>query len=273
VTCNSDIEILTEKVRDQCLFEYATFWHISAMPRLSRADRLDLLTRLLRDRPGATTADLAGELGVSPRSLFRDLDALRERGLPVESSRGRGGGLRVNPSWGVGRVLFSRDEAISVLIGLAIAEKLGFPLFGRSIRRARVTITDAFPSHERRRIAPLRDRIFIGTPASARVRESYRFPAAAAMAHVEAAFVEERRLDIEYLREDGTASRRVIEPHALVINAPAWYVIGLDLSRAGTRTFRLDRVKTAAALTDRFRAHPRSMVADLTEAGVLLEHL
>src|ERR687889_670029 len=142
----------------------------------SRADRLELLARVLGDRPGATAADLARELGVSTRSVFRDLDALRERGYPVESSRGRGGGLRLHPNWGLGRVQLSRDEALCTLLGLAIAERLGMPMFGPGAARSRRKIADAFPPAERRRIAPLRERIFVAQPASPDVRRSYAEP-------------------------------------------------------------------------------------------------
>ena len=74
---------------------------------MQRADRLDLLIRFLRDRPGVTVAVLARELGVSARSVFRDLDHLRERGYPIESDRGRGGGFRLHASWGLGKVLLT----------------------------------------------------------------------------------------------------------------------------------------------------------------------
>jgi predicted DNA-binding transcriptional regulator YafY len=243
------------------------------MPRLSRTDRLDMLARLLRDRPGATSSELARELNVSQRSCFRDIETLRERGLPVESSRGRGGGLRVNSSWGVSRVLFSRDEALSVLLGLAIAEKVGFPLFASDIRKVRSTITDAFPSRERRRLGPLRDRIFVGAAASPKVRDSYRPPALTPMRAVESAFIDERLLRVEYIREDGAVSERSVEPHALVINAPAWYLLAHDLSRGGARTFRLDRVRVARQEDQQFRARPRELIAELERAGVNLERL
>jgi predicted DNA-binding transcriptional regulator YafY len=63
--------------------------------------------RLLRDRPGITAPELAERVGSSTRSVFRDLAVLRERGYPIESSRGRGGGLRLHPLRGLGRVPFS----------------------------------------------------------------------------------------------------------------------------------------------------------------------
>src|SRR5215207_4657926 len=160
---------------------------------VGRLDRLDLLARMLRDRPGITVRELANELDMSMRSVFRDLSALRDRGLPVESSRGRGGGMRLQHNWGLGRVLLSREEALCALLGLAIAEKLGFPLFAAEVTRARRKLADAFPTVERRRLAPLRERIFVGQPASSAVRASYREPDSALMRPLQAAFVETAR--------------------------------------------------------------------------------
>src|SRR5687767_6512864 len=127
--------------------------------RMDTLDRLEQVARVLRDRPGITTAALARELGVSQRSVFRDMDRLRERGYPLDASRGRGGGVRMHPNWGLGRVLLSADEALGTLLTLAIGEKLGLPMFTADLARARRRIVDAFPQRERRRLAPLRERI------------------------------------------------------------------------------------------------------------------
>ena len=240
----------------------------------SRADRLDLLARVLRDRPGATASDLARELGVSVRSVFRDLDALRERGVPIEASRGRGGGLRIPHGWGLGRVLLSRDEALCTLLGLAVAERLGFPMFGPELGRARRKIADAFPAAERRRIAPLRERIFVGAPASPAVRASYAEPAAPPMRRLQVAFVEEHVVRAAYAREDGTTSERRLEPHALVINWPAWYLLAWDHLRAEPRTFRLDRFASVEAEAEQFRPRARQLVeAVLPATGVVLDRV
>jgi predicted DNA-binding transcriptional regulator YafY len=229
----------------------------------SRADRLDLVARTLRDRPGLTAADLAEALGVSQRSIFRDLDTLRERGFPIEGSRGRGGGLRLHPNWGLGRVLLSHEEALCTLLSLAISEKVGMPMFAGATGRARRKIVDAFPMSERRRIAPLRERIFVGVPASARVRASYSDPEAAPSRALQAAFVAEQRVVADYMREDGEVSERTLEPHALVINWPAWYLVAFDLSRGASRTFRMDRFRRVHALPDTFRSRPSEMVSEL----------
>jgi predicted DNA-binding transcriptional regulator YafY len=239
-----------------------------------RADRLELVARVLRDRPGVTAAELARELGVSERSIFRDLDALRERGYPIEASRGRGGGLRLHANWGLGRVLLSRDEALCTLLALAVSERLGFPMFSAEIARARRRIADAFPTGERRRIAPLRERIFVGAPASAAVRASYRNPAPAPLRQLQEAFVEERVVRAAYAREDGTRTERLLEPHVLLIDWPAWYLVAHDRDRNAPRTFRLDRFVSVAAEAETFRPRAREMIdAALSGSGVAVERV
>jgi predicted DNA-binding transcriptional regulator YafY len=230
---------------------------------MSRIDRLDALARALRDRPGITTAELAGELGVSARSVFRDIEHLRRRGAPIEASRGRGGGVRLNARWGLGRILLSSEEALCALLALAISEKLGFPMFAPEVGRARRKIVDAFPSAERRRITPLRERVFIGQPASAAVRASYGQPAPVVTRRLQAAFVETRLVTIDYVKESGDRAVRQVEPHALLINFPAWYLLGHDRERGATRTFRFDRILGIEVQSATFRPRPRDMAREV----------
>jgi predicted DNA-binding transcriptional regulator YafY len=227
---------------------------------MQRIDRLDLLTRVLRDRPGITAAELARELGVSVRSVFRDLDHLRERGYPIEGGRGRGGGVRLHASWGLGKVLLSSEEALCTLLSLAISEKLSFPMFAPELSRARKKIVDAFPTSERKKLGPLRERIFIGRPASATVVSSYSVPEAAVMRQLQVAFVREVTVRADYVKETGEWSSRRVEPHALLINWPAWYLLGFDHLRDGPRTFRFDRFRNVEVEANSgFRARPREI--------------
>ncbi|HEX5072112.1 MAG TPA: WYL domain-containing protein [Gemmatimonadaceae bacterium] len=227
---------------------------------MHRIERLDLLTRVLRDRPGITVADLARALDVSVRSVFRDLDHLRERGYPIEADRGRGGGVRLHASWGLGKVLLSSEEALCTLLSLAISEKLGFPMFSTEVARARKKIVDAFPTNERKTIAPLRQRIFVGRPASATVRDTYSTPESTVMRQLQIAFVREATVQAEYVKETGESSHRRVEPHALLITWPAWYLLAYDHLRGEPRTFRFDRFRDAQVEEGTsFRARPREI--------------
>src|SRR4030095_13703776 len=79
-------------------------------------------------RDYTTAAELAAELSVSVRTLHRDLALLRDLGIPIDSDRGRGGGLRLERGWSLGRVHLSESEAIGMLLSLTIAEKVGSPI-------------------------------------------------------------------------------------------------------------------------------------------------
>lgn len=204
--------------------------------------------------------------------MFRDLDHLRGRGYPIEADRGRGGGLRLHPSWGLNRVLLSSEEALCTLLGLAVSEQLSFPMFSTELARARKKIVDAFPTAERRKIAPLRERVLVGPPASAAVRSSYRPPDAEVMRRLQVAFVRECVFRAGYLRENGDLSTRRIEPHAMAINWPAWYLLGYDHFRADARTFRFDRFVTVELEEgSTFRARPKELAEKcLGEQGDVL---
>jgi predicted DNA-binding transcriptional regulator YafY len=235
---------------------------------MQRVDRLDLLARILRDRPGITVPVLARELDVSVRSVFRDLDHLRERGYPIEADRGRGGGVRLHASWGLGKVLLSSEEALCTLLSLAISEKLSFPMFAADVSRARKKIVDAFPTSERRRIAPLRERVFIGRPASAAVGTSYCVPDAASMRRLQVAFVREVTVRADYTKENGESSNRRLEPHAMLIHWPAWYLLCFDHMRGEPRTFRFDRFRDVEIEDESpFKPRPRDLAATLLCEG------
>lgn len=239
-----------------------------------RVDRLDLVARVLSDRPGITAPELARELGVSVRSVFRDVAALRARGYPVEADRGRGGGLRLHRNWGLGRVLLSREEALGALLGLAVAERLGMPMFTAELGRARRRVVDAFPTIERRRLAPLRERILVGDAASADVRRSYGEPSPAAMRPLQAAFVDAQLVRAVYAREDGAQSTRRLEPHALLVTWPAWYLLAYDHLREAARAFRLDRFVRVEREPETFRPDAHAIAQTLlTPSGLTLARL
>ena len=230
---------------------------------MRRAMRMEVLLEALRDRPGTTAGELAARLGTTERSVFRDIATLRERGYPIEASRGRGGGLRLHPSWGLGRVLLAPEEALGALLSMAVAEALGLPMFGRDLRAARLKLVAAFPASERQRLQSLRRRVLVGAAASPEVRASYVTPDARVARGLESVFVKELVVWIDYERADGERTGREIEPHALLLNWPAWYLIGFDRLRGAARTFRLDRVRAARATTERFRPAPHRMIESI----------
>src|SRR5262245_27142661 len=127
----------------------------------ARLRRLEELKGLLKSREHVTAGELAAELGVSLRTLNRDLEILRNSGVPIESDRGRGGGLRLQRNWALGRLHLSPPEAIDLLLSMAIAERTNSPLLLRELGAVKRKIVAAFPESYQPKIRSLRKRILI----------------------------------------------------------------------------------------------------------------
>lgn len=246
----------------------AILWHISRMARATTGDRLhrlDLLaSRLKADEP-MTIAAIAAELGVSRRTLARDLAILRDRGLPVEADRGRGGGVRLHRNWGIGRVVLSYREAVDLLVSLAIAEQLQSPWLIANLSSVRRKLTASFAPALRDRIDGLRSRILIGRGASATVLQGFAVPDDGTVDALFRAFLEMRVLRASYRDGQGRATERLIEPQYLLLSYPVWYVVAWDRGRDAVRTFRCDRIGTVRVEDQTFRPLPLSIFRDAIE--------
>ncbi|WP_323808284.1 helix-turn-helix transcriptional regulator [Rhizobium gallicum] len=243
---------------------YAIICHIRSMNRActsDRLERLDLLASRLKADEAMTLANLAVEFRVSVRTLARDLSILRERGLPVETERGRGGGVRLDRHWGVGRLSLTYREAVDLLASLAIAEQLQSPWLIANLDSIRRKLSASFSPSLKDRISGLRKRILVGRPASAMVLQGFAAPALD-RGDLLTAFLELRVLRIVY--EDATRrlSDRIIEPQLLLLNYPVWYVIAWDLSRQAVRSFRCDRIAAADLREETFRLRPAGDFAE-----------
>jgi len=230
----------------------------------SRLGRLEELKGLLKDRDFATAQDLAAELGVSRRTLHRYLAILRDAGLPIESGRGRGGGLRLHPRWGLGRVQFSPAEAIDLLLSIAIAERMNSPVLLRQLAGIKRKIVTSFGDAHQAQIRSLRRRILLGPPASDRVAASFRASPRRAHHALAEAFLNARCVAIEYVDRNGAITSREVEPHYLYLSVPVWYVLAWDRFRGAVRHFRVDRIKSVAPLGTTFRlGEPEPFVEDM----------
>lgn len=232
------------------------------MVRANTTDRLRRLQRLavlLKQGDPCTIADLARETGVSPRTIARDLELMRDQGMQIETERGRGGGLRLDRNWGVGRLNLSYEDAVDLLISIAVAEQMKSPMFLANLDTVRRQLVASFSPAKRDRVERLKSRILIGVTASTQVQSGTTAPPRRVIQSLHKAFVDRDCLEIRYQREDGKVSNRVIEPHYLLLKYPVWYVIAQDRLREAPRTFRADRMLSATPQGDPFRLLPKSV--------------
>lgn len=234
----------------------------------SRLERLEEIKGLLKSREHVTAAELAHELGVSLRTLNRDLDILRESGVPIESDRGRGGGLRLQRNWALGRLHLSPVEAIDLLLSLAVAERMNSPLLLQHLAPIRRKIVAALPESYQPKIRSLRKRVLVGSPATKEIAASFTAPSAKSLAAVSDCFFNLKRMRIVYVDQRQRETTREVEPHFLYLSQPVWYLLSWDRMREAVRYFRIDRIKSVRPLESSFRlGDPKPFLAE-AEAGI-----
>lgn len=214
----------------------------------ARMLRLLSLLQTHRYWPGG---ELAGRLEVSPRTLRRDVDRLRELGYPVDATRGVAGGYQLQAGAAVPPLLLDDDEAVAIAIGLRTAAAGAVAGFEETSVRALAKVIQLLPPRLRRRIDALQAAtspgVFGGGPTVD----------AASLTTLAMACRGEERLRFDYAPREGGTSGRHVEPHRLVSLGRRWYLIAWDLDRGDWRSFRVDRL-TAPTLTGaRFR--PRDL--------------
>lgn len=231
------------------------------MPRTKVQDRLrrmELLAVQLKQDGYCTVSDLARRHGVSTRTIARDLALMRDQGMQIDADRGRGGGLRLDPNWGVGRMNLAYPEAVDLLISIAVAEQMNSPLFLASLGSVRRQLVASFSRDKRTKVERLKSRILIGITASTFVQAGAASPPKRVVQALHQAFVAQQMLEIEYQREDKETSARRIEPHYLLLKYPIWYVVAFDHLRAAPRIFRCDRMLSARMTDTPFRLRPKA---------------
>lgn len=235
-----------------------------------RLQRLERLTAQLKAEPFCIIKELAESHGVSERTLLRDLAVLREQGLPIESDRGRGGGVRLDRRWGLGRLNLAYAEAVDLLIGIEVAQMMGSPIFMASLDSVKRQLIASFSPEKRARVEALKSRILVGVTSSTFVQASASHAPDLVIKALHQAFMDREILDVRYQREDLTQSVRLIEPHYLLLKYPVWYVLAFDHSRGETRTFRCDRIQDAQLTGKRFQLRPKQAFEHIWEEGALL---
>src|SRR5262245_52042034 len=220
-------------------------------------DRHDQLLRLLRRRADWTVAALARELGVSRRTVLRDLGALREAGFDLNTFSGPGGGVRLNPASVMITSQLRTSEVVALIVSAELARAATTVPFAAGAQPARDKIERALPARRPAELRARRERVRVGEPSRA------ARPAAIDRALVEAfaaAFTATRLLAFTYRDQGGRSTKRRAEPHGLLVRPPLWYVIAWDTGKNAPRLFRADRISAPAVTDHIFAARPSELV-------------
>ncbi len=214
--------------------------------------RREELVACLRSRRHATMSEVATELGVSVRTVRRDIAVLRRRGLDIEGERGRGGGVRFARFAPLPPLRLEEGEAVALWLSAQLAQRAAGLPFSREANGAFQKILAALPEARRPTLRRLAERILVGRPASASLRASAGDPTRALLEVFERCFREGLCLGFRYRDRHGAVSQRRVEPHGLYVEVPLWYVLAVDVDKQARRMFRMDRIAHPRALPRRF---------------------
>ena len=209
-----------------------------------RASRLVNLLLLLQARGGMTGSQLAQELEVSVRTVYRDVEALSEAGVPIYAERGPHGGVRLVDGYRTRLTGLNEDEAQALFLsGLpGPAAELGL---GTVVAAARLKVLAALPPELRARASRLTQRFHLDAPGWFRPAEP--------VPHLEtlaAAVWEERRVTAAYRRPDRIVDRS-LDPLGIVLKAGIWYLVATTDGQV--RSYRVSRVEGVTVTEERFQ--------------------
>jgi predicted DNA-binding transcriptional regulator YafY len=229
----------------------------------ARTLRLLSLLQTHRYWPGT---ELAERLGVSARTLRRDVDRLRELGYPVEANRGVDGGYQLAAGAALPPLVIDDEEAVALVVGLQAAAQNAVEGMAESSVRALAKVMRVMPARLRRRVEALHE---VTVPVRSGGGESPGVDPSA-LTTVALACRNEERLLFDYRAADGARTERHAEPHRLVPLGRRWYLVAYDLDRADWRSFRLDRLSSPRATGERYRPRelPAADAAAFVRAGL-----
>src|SRR5262245_17645671 len=225
--------------------------------------RREELVRHLRRRNNATADDLARELGVSVRTVFRDLDAMRTRGFAIAGTVVRGGGVQLDPTTVLLTTQLTTEEVIALLLSVAVLRAAPWLPFGLRAQEAVAKIERVLPSTGVRELRRMLQRVLIGEPAPVATLTTIGRVDPDLLHVFERCFSGGRLLRFAYADRQGRRTRRRVEPHALLVRAPIWYIVGWDSLRDAPRTFRMDRIRSPVVDDATFVPRPLAVFDDL----------
>jgi predicted DNA-binding transcriptional regulator YafY len=200
----------------------------------SRALALLNLLQTHRHWPGA---ELADRLGVTERTVRRDVERLRDMGYRIESAPGAAGGYRLEAGSALPPLLLTDDEAVAMAIGLRVAAAQRLVSGPETTITALAKLEQVLPAPLRRRVSALAEAI---RPAGVRAGAAV---SSEILGDLALACRDHERVRFTYTAASGAVTRRRVEPHTIAPADRHWYLLCWDLDRDDWRTFRVDRLE------------------------------
>ncbi|WP_377705047.1 helix-turn-helix transcriptional regulator [Pseudoduganella sp. UC29_71] len=238
--------------------------------------RVLAVLELLQTHGRLSGAEMSRRLEVDGRTLRRYIVMLEQIGIPILSERGRHGGYALMPGFKLPPMMFTDDEALALSLGLLAARSLGLAEAAPAVASAQAKLERIMPAGLKQRVGAIDETVRLDLERATAPQDN------AALVTLSSAAQARQRVQLRYKPPGAAETERGFDPYGLAFYDGCWYAVGHCHLRQDMRTFRLDRIVSAAPLPHGFArpdgfdalAHLRTSLAAMPRAyaaTVLLE--
>jgi len=199
-----------------------------------KVDRLVSIIMILLDKERIGAQELADMFEVSPRTIYRDIDAINMAGIPVHSTSGVGGGFEIMQKYKIDRKVFSTADLSAILMGLSSLSNM---IRGDELVNALAKVKSFIPADRAKDIELKANQICIDLSPWMGNRNIQPY-----LEIIKTALQESKLLSFEYVSHHGNKTTRTVEPYQLVLKSSHWYLQGYCHKRNDFRLFKLSRI-------------------------------
>lgn len=199
-----------------------------------KIDRLVSIIMILLDQKRISAQELADMFEVSPRTIYRDIDAINMAGIPIRSTSGVGGGFEVMPEYKVDKKVFSANDLSALLMGLSSLSNM---IRGDELIHALAKVKSFIPADKAKDIELKVNQIWIDLSPWTGNRNTQPY-----LEMIKEGLQENKLLSFEYVAHHGNRTKRIVEPYQLVLKGSHWYLQAYCRKRNDFRLFRLSRM-------------------------------
>jgi len=228
---------------------------------MNRIDRLTGMILLLQGQRVITAEQIAGHFEISVRTVYRDLSALGEAGVPIVAEAGIGYSLM--RGYHMPPVMFTEDEAAALFMSGVVTEQIADESLNQSLKSALLKVRSVLPQEKRDYLHQLKDKVSVS------FRKGHDEGKRESLMPIQDAVVRRRCLKIGYnTASRGAITDRLVEPLGLVFYGRQWHLIAWCRLRKEVRDFRLDRMARWEVTDECFQEHSGFLLKEFLRKSI-----
>lgn len=226
-----------------------------------KVNRLVSIIMILLDKKRISAQELATMFEVSPRTIYRDIEAINMAGIPIRSTSGVGGGFEIMEKYKLDHKVFSTEDLSALLMGLASLSNM---TEGNEVRNAFAKVKSFIPTDTAKEIEIKANQIHIDLSPWLNNRNIQPY-----LEIIKTALQENRILSFDYADRYGNKTTRIVEPYQLILKNSHWYFQSYCYEREDFRLFKLSRISNLVlkeGFTPREHQKPQMDISDRVAA-------